>query len=328
MFKFISPKGEETEFVEKVVEIQNNVSPIKEILAKNDFSNFSIVLNDQNISLQEAFQLQVNVKDVGTFRFIFNKEGFEKDDIINKVSALRDFDIVDSRTAQNKVNALLNIVSQSSLLFMVYEELDDLYIDSYYFRFLMNYPIQTFLLAKEKEQVFYELNVGDEIVVTPATKKKKAPLKINKEGIKRFGKQIAEKKFHYLLLLVSTILFEVSIPLAIVNVYSNNAIYIFLFICSLIGVGMDAYSFYDLFRKHSPKESVSIASYVTNVIGLGGGVGLFALFYNLSNLEEGVPSLGSMIWIGLLISLIVCGAVIAVTYFLPKKKKQTKKNNI
>ena len=324
MFKFVNQNGKENVFEERIVEIDRSISPIKEILNKNDFSSFSVLLNEQNISLQDSFQLQVNVKDVGSFRFIFNKEGFDKDETINKISALKDIDVIDVRTAQNKVNMLLNIVDQPSLLFMVYESLDDLYIDENYFRYLMNHQIQTFLIKKEqKEEIMYELNVGEQPI---DNQKKKSSKKINKEGIKKFFKQVADKKFHFLLLLVSSILFEVSIPLAIVNVYAKNAIYVFLFICSLIGIGMDGYSFYDLFKKYSPKHSLSIASYVTNVIGLGAGIGLFALFYNLSNLEEGVPSMGSMIWIGLLISLIVCGAVIAVAYFLPKKKKKAKNN--
>ena len=326
MFKFISQNGKENIFEERVVEIEKSISPIKEILNKNDFSSFSILLNEQTISLLDSFQLQVNVKDVGSFRFIFSKDGFDKDDIINKISTLKDINVIDVRSAQNKVNALINIIDQPSLLFMIYDALDDLYIDENYFRYLMNHQIQTFLIKKEQEEeIMYELNVGEQ-PVDNQNKKKKSSLKINKEGIKKFFRHVAEKKFHFLLLLVSSILFEVSIPLAIVNVYSANAIYIFLFICSIIGIGMDGYSFYDLFKKHGPKHSMSIASYVTNVLGIGVGVGLFALFYNLSNLEEGVPSMGSMIWIGLLISLILSGAIIIVAYFLPKKRKKAKNN--
>ena len=129
MFKFISQNGKETKFEERIVEIDSSISPIKEILNKNDFTSFSIFLNEQNISLQDSFQLQVNVKDVGSFRFIFSKDGFDKDEIINKISALKDINVIDVRSAQNKVNALLSIVDQPSLLFMVYEPLDDLYID-------------------------------------------------------------------------------------------------------------------------------------------------------------------------------------------------------
>ena len=151
MFKFISPNKEETVFEEKVVEIDKKSSPFKEILEKKDFSGFSISLNEQTISLMDSFQLQVNVKSVGTFRFIFNKEGFEKDEIINQVTSLKDIEITDIRTAQNKIDALLSIINKPYLLFMIYEGLDDLYINNDYFHQQMNKDIQTFLIKKEKD---------------------------------------------------------------------------------------------------------------------------------------------------------------------------------
>ena len=330
MFKFISPNGKENQFSSKVVEIPSNESPVKEILNRGDFSNYSIAKNERVYSLEDSFQIRVNVKDVGSFYFIFDKNGFPKDELINNISALRNIEVIDSRTAQNKVNALLNIVDIPCLLFILYEKLDDLYIDEDFFKRLPTHEVQIFIIEQEQEEVFYELSIGqqEEIPQTGKNKKKKSSSKgnkknkVSKESTKHFLKQLGDKKFHFLLIIVSTILFEVSIPLAIVNVYASNAIYIFLFICSVIGIGMNGYSFYDLFKKFSPKDPLSIASYVSNLIGLGAGVGLFALFYNLSNLEEGVPSMGSMIWVGLLVSAILCAATVAVTFFIPKPKKK------
>ena len=329
MFKFISPNGQETQYEERISDIKNNVSPIKEIISKKDFSSFSIVRDEQTISLQDVFQLQVNVKEVGTFHFIFNKEGFEKDEIINRIASLKEIEITDARTAKNKVTLLLDIVDRPCLLFMIYDGLDNSYIDKTYFTMFMNKDIQTFFIVKEQEAVeFYEVSVGEEEPQADAQKSKKSSSgKLNKAKIKQFFKLIADKKFHFLLILVSTVLFEVSIPLAIVNIYAFNAIYVFLFICSLIGIGMNGYSFCDLFKKTNPKSQLSIASYLTNVLGIGIGIGLFALFYHLSNVGEGVPSMGSMILIGLLVCLILCGAIIAVAYFIPKKNKQPKNSN-
>ena len=323
MFKFIDENGQESQFNDLVVEIERNISPIKEILGKNDFSSFSVSIDERTFSLEESFQLQVNMKDVGVFRFIFNKDGFDKDTIINEISALRELEVIDAKTAQNKVSALMSIVDQPSLLFVIFESLDYLYIDENYFHDSLNRQIHVFLIKKEltKEQM-YELNIGQVSKQDGEVKKKKTIKKEKNESLKAFFKQLGEKKFHFLLILVSTTLFEVSIPLAIVNVYNNNAIYIFLFICSIIGIGMDGYSFFDLFKKHGFRSSMSLASYISNFIGLGVGVGLFALFYNLSNLEDGVPSMTSMIWIGLLVSLIISMAIVTITYFIPKTKKK------
>lgn len=328
MFKFINPNKEETVFEEKVVEVDKKSSPFKEILEKKDFSGFSISLNEQTISLMDSFQLQVNVKSVGTFRFIFNKEGFEKEEIINQVTALKDIEIIDIRTAQNKIDALLSIINKPYLLFMIYEGLDDLYINNDYFHQQINKDIQTFLIKKEKDNNLYELSIGNNEKEEQISKGKKEHKKIEKGSIRKLFKEVADKKFHFLLIIVSTTLFEVSLPLAIVNIYSNNAIYIFLFICALIGLGMNGYSFYDLFKKQSPISSLSIASYVSNLIGIGIGIGLFALFYHLSNLPEEVPSMGKMMWIGALISIITCIAIVGVSYLISKVIKKDKNSKV
>ncbi len=329
MFKFINPEGQETLYEERVVEIKKDVSPIKEIISKNDFSSFSISLNEQVVSLENSFQLQVNVKEVGIFRFIFNKDGFEKDEIINRISLLKERVVVDTQSARDKVTVLLDIVDRPYLLFMIYEPFDMSYINTDYFTTFMTKNIQTFLLKEEKEVRFYEVSVGhDEIEQSQKKKKSQGENRPRKKkGAKQFFKAIADKKFHFLLLVVSTTLFEVSVPLAIVNVYGANPIYIFLFICAVIGVGMDGYSYYDLFKTESPKSQISLASYLANLIGIGIGIGLFALFYNLSEKPENVPAIGNMIVIGLLVCIIVCAAIIGITYFIRKGNKKPKSSD-
>ena len=327
MFKFIDSNGQETLYEQLVCEIENKVSPIKEIIAKKDFSSFSIFLNGQTISLEESFYLQVNVKDVGVFRFIFNKEGFEKDEIINQISALKNMIIEDVERAKDKVNLLLDIVEKPCLLFMIYEASDNSYITNEYFVSFMTRNIQTFIIKKEKQEVMYEVNLvtEEEQDESPKNKKDRTERKPHNKVFKKFFQTVVDKKFHLLLLLVSTTLFEVSIPLAIVNIYGANPIYIFLFICAVIGIGMDGYSYYDLFKTESPKSQSSLASYLSNLLGIGLGTGLFVLFYNLTEKAEDVPALGKMILIGLLVCFIICGAVIAITYFIPKKNNKPKK---
>ena len=126
---------------------------------------------------------------------------------------------------------------------------------------------------------------------------------------------------HNPLLFVSTTLFAVSIPLAIINIYSKNAIYIFLFVCALIGIGMDGYSYIDLFKHYGLSRQESVASYISNVIGIGAGTGLFVLFYNLSNVNENTPSMGNILLAGILISLGICLVTILVSYLVARRKQ-------
>ncbi len=317
MFKFINSDGQEITYEELVSEIDQNTSPIKEIIAKKDFSSFSISFNEQTYSLEETFLLQVNVKDIGVFCFIFNKEGFKKDEIINQISVLKERVVVDTQSAKEKVLSLLSIVNIPCLLFAIYQANDITYINNEYLKTFISLNVQTFLIKKEKKNEVFELNVGEEKSQEPKKEKK-----TNKKSINQFFKIIADEKFHYLLLLISTTLFEVSIPLAIANIYEANLIYIFLFICAVIGIGMDGYSYYDLFKTERPFSLASLASYLFNLIGIGTGIGLFALFYNMSNLTEAVPPLGSMVLIGISICFILCVAVVIVSLFIPKKNKK------
>ena len=321
--------------------VKKKVSPIKEILAKKDFSDFSILLKDETIPLENAFHLQVNVKLVGTFHFIFNKEGLLIEELVSQISPLKDEEIFDGVTAREKVKTLLNIVNKPTLLFMVYDEEETTYLDSYFLQ-NCNTAIQTFVIEKEKPYI--EVDYYKEIVVGTIEeeepknerkekinkiKTKKAPTtktkKKSKISLKSFFASIVEKKFHYLLLFVSTTLFSVSIPLAIINIYSANAIYVFLFICALIGIGMDAYSYIDLFKHYGLIKQESVASYITNILGIGSGIGLFILFYHLSNVAENTPAMGIIILIGAGISLGICLIAVLVSYLIAKRKPKAKK---
>lgn len=320
MLRFLVEDQQVNEYENLIEEVESKASPFKEILGKEDFSYFSVAINDHLVSLESSFRLQVNVKNIGIFHFIFDKDGFNKDEIVNQVFELRKIEVNNQTSAEEKVNALFNIVERQSLLFLVYEESSFSFLDINFLRHSVIRGIQIFVVKNTNEKKVYELNIGEQKQQKEVAAKKQKKERVHSE--KHLLKQISDKKFHFLLLIVSTTLFEVSIPLAIVNIYTSNAIYIFLFICAMVGIGMDGYSYYDLFKKYSPASFLGLFSYLSNLIGIGAGVGLFALFYNLSNLEEGVPPLTNMILIGLLVCIIVCGAIIGVTALLPKGNKQ------
>lgn len=337
MFKFVAPGGKDYQYDERVVLVKKKASPIREILSKKDFSEFSIVYNDNTLSLENAFHLQINVNFVGTFHFIFNKEDFVVEDLAKQISPLKDEIIFNGITAREKVRTLLNIVNKPSLLFIVYDEEEATYLDS---KFLQEYAsnVQIFIVEKEKpyieEEHYTVITVGNVEEDEPVTnrkqknqkaKAKKVPTTSNRreseKSIKGFFASVVEKKYHYLLLFVSTTLFAVSIPLAIINIYSKNAIYIFLFVCALIGIGMDGYSYIDLFKHYGLSRQESVASYISNVIGIGAGTGLFVLFYNLSNVNENTPSMGNILLAGILISLGICLVTILVSYLVARRKQ-------
>lgn len=323
MVKFISPKNNVTSFSQNIIEVDDDFSPIKEILKKSDFSQYFFVPSDndeEKISLGSVFQLQVNVKNVGVFHFIFKSEGFNKEEIVNQISGLKDMVVDNAESARYKVTALINIVKNYDPLFAVFKESLDTYYYSYQLDLLVNYLFPVFVVKTEKESQIDEFDIGDDIYEEPASKpeKKKKVIKISKD---KLLKDLLKNKFSLLLIFISTLLLQVSVPLAILNIYSKNVLYIFLFICGVVGIVMNTYCYIDYFRNKNIKNPLFLFSVASNVLGLGTGIGVFAIFYNISTKAEGTPGIGSLIAIGVLVTIIIVAAAIAIIYFVPRKNR-------
>lgn len=323
MVKFISPKDNVASFSQNIIEVDDDFSPIKEILKKSDFSQYFFVPNDndeEKISLGSVFQLQVNVKNVGVFHFIFKSEGFNKEEIVNQISGLKDMVVDNYESARYKVTALINIVKHYDPLFAVFKESPETYYYSYQLDLLVNYLFPVFVVKTEEESQIDEFVIGDDIYEESASKpeKKKKVIKISKD---KLVKELLKNKFSLLLIFISTLLLQVSVPLAILNIYSKNALYIFLFICGVIGIVMNTYCYIDYFRNKNIKNPLFLFSVASNVLGLGTGIGVFAIFYNISTKAEGTPGIGSLIAIGVLVTIIIVASAIAIIYFVPRKNK-------
>ena len=322
MVKFISSKEKILEFDRNYNEVSEDLSPIKDILKKGDYSGFSFVLNEgEIIPLSEVFQLQVNVKEVGTFHFMFKKDTFDKDEAIKQVATLKELSVSDPDSARYKVKTLFSVLKEYNPIFIIYKECPNTYYYAYQLETSIAYNIPVFAICQSNEfEEVTEFVIGDDPNAREAavqTKKKKA-FKISKE---RLLKDLSKNKFSLLLVFVSTLLLQVSIPLAILNIYSNNALYIFLFICGTIGIAMNGYCYFDYFKTKNFHNPLFLLNVISNVIGLGIGIGVFAIFYNISTRAEGTPVIGSFILIGVLVTLIVCSAIIALAYFIPRKNK-------
>ena len=83
-------------FEEQHNEVLSNVSPFKEILSKNRYSELSLSFDDnkeQPISFDDLFQLRVNVKEVGGFDLLFKQIDFNKEEIIKQIIALKEMQV-------------------------------------------------------------------------------------------------------------------------------------------------------------------------------------------------------------------------------------------
>ena len=321
MIKIITPKNNVIEFKESIIEIDDSYSLIKELLRKNDCSQYSIIIDgDEKISLKDTFQLQLNVKQIGIFHFIFRNAEFKKDDIMREVSGLKDLNVDNVESAKYKVAALINIIKNYNPLFAVYKESNDTYYYSYELEGLTNHLFPVFIIKVEQLNKIYEFSIGEDHheELASTSDKKSRVTNFRKDKVL---KEIVRNRFTLLLILVSTILIQISYPLAILNIYSKNALYVFLFICGTIGFIMNTYCYVDYFKNRNIKNPLFLCCVITNVLGIGVGIGGFALFYTISTKTESTPGLGSFILLGSLICFVVIAATIAIVYFLPRKNK-------
>ena len=88
---------------------------------------------------------------------------------------------------------------------------------------------------------------------------------------------------------------------------------------------MNGYSYTDYFKKGSFKEPMFFISLVTNLIGIGIGLGIFALFYNISKKAENTPTMMKLMLMGVLIAIGIVSLTLLVAYFIGKKISKKKK---
>lgn len=321
MFKFITPQNKEITFNQDVVEVEEDFSPIKEIMKKGDFSGFSFVTSEEEtISLGNVFNLHVNIKNIGLFHFIFRNGGFIKEDLIKQVNGLKEINVDNEESAKYKVSALITAVKGYDPIFAIFKECPETYYYSYELEALTNYLFPLFIVKVQSNHEVDELFIGGDEFEEPSntSEKKKRFFKISKD---KLMKELSRNKFSLLLVFISTLLMQVTIPLGILSVYLKNGIYVFLFICGLLGIALNIHCYVDYFNNRNIKNPLFVISASTNLIGIAVGIGLFAIFYNIPKKTEGVPNVGSFILIGTLVTLIVIAATISIVYFIPRKNK-------
>ena len=316
MIKFICLEKEPLAFENNINLIQKDVSPFKEILKKSDYSSYSIQKDeDENnvFSFANAFQLQVNVKGVGEFHLLFNRENLDKDNLIQSIAGLKEIAVKDEESAKHKLGELFNIAKDYNPLFIISSLYKNSLINNKTLLSMYQCDIPLFYLEEVKEK-------EEEKVITPTS----ASTKSN-NSFKHIGKVIVRNKYHLSLLFVASLLIEATIPLGILNVYSENALSVFLVVCAVIGMAMNGYTYWDYFKKRNFKDPLFSLSLVSTFTGMGAGIGGFAIFYNISTKPENDLGLGKYILVGALVSIGVLILTILISYFLPKLIKKFQK---
>lgn len=327
MIKYILHSKDTEEFYADFNKVNLDSPIFDDILNRSNLDSITFI-KEEKYSLNDLFQLRVNVSDVGLFHFFYEINGFDKEEIIKEISILKEIEVTDLESAINKVNKLLDIAKKYDPKFLIFKEQGNKYSILDQLEKIIGNDLLTFVdLEKDlpPQEEIQEAPVN-KIVEDANPNKEKTEKKKEPKQNAQFKKDFKENKFHFLLLLVSTLLLMTSISLGILNIYAKNLLSIFLFISAAIGLVMNGLSYYDFFRVFKIKNKLFALSLVSNLIGLGLGVGGFAILFNITPTIETAPKLGLLILYGLVASILSIALVILLTYFLPKKpSKENKK---
>ena len=310
--QFLSPEDQSLSFDSQLNEILDNISPFKEMLEKGDYTEYSVVFDenkDAAIKFSDVFHLRVNVKKVGGFDFIFSQNGFEKDKIIEMIAALKEMPVENIEQAKEKVNALFDAVKDKNPLFMLYS------------------PKGEFVLQGEDLTIdvfkFYIKRTEKPAPVKKVSKPKESTPTSLWGKICNFFAPLKENVVHYAFIMVSVFLIGFSSSVGVYYCYAGNNVFYFLFICSLVGAVLNYFVYYDFFKKHKFLSNDFILTVIDVFISIGIAVAGFYVFFVLQ--KEIPEAIKGPLTILLIMTAVVLGVNIIVSpiaYFFRKRKEK------
>ena len=276
-------------------------SPFKEILKKEDYSSFSFAIkdDDEKIEFSEIFILQVNIKDSASLVCSFPLENLNKNDLINRVSSLKNIKVLDLESSKHKTEELLKIVKDFKPYFLIYQakngfplyenELQELLTSLEYdesvnvFFIFRNATFDEIIVVEEKKEEQQE--EVTKVDVPQEEKKEKGSKKPSqfKNYLVMDLENIKKNRYHFIFLVVSSFLFGFASSVGFCNAMIGKLITILFFVCAAVGLFLDTYVYLDFFRERKIKDRLFPYSVLFNVLGIGFAIGATMLFYYFDN---------------------------------------------
>ena len=341
MMKIYLPDNSISEYSERLNVVTASTSLVKELINREDYStlNFSFDESEEKISLENVFILQVNIKESASCFFAFPLENFPKDEVINKVAALKKIKVIDLSSSKNKTSELFNVVKEFKPYFIIYQvkngislykgEVEEVFNESG-----LNETSYLFFVPKEEpviEEKKEETPTKEEVVPveeTPVVEEKKESSKEDKEEkpskqkddkFKEFKNyvmmninNIKKNKYHFIFLTISSFLFGFASSVGFCNAMIGKLITILFFICAAVGLFLNTYVYVDYFKEFKVKSRMFIYSILFNILGMGVSLGAAMIFYALDKSDiKTTVSAGTLI--GVTAAMSVISILLAVT---------------
>lgn len=321
--KFIRKDGSVISFQDCFSLVNKDTSPIKEIIARKDLSEFYYA-DETTISFKDLVQIQVNVIDVGVMIFVFQTALFSKESFINEVSKLKEMQINSFYDVLSKMKALYAVTESFNPLFVIYVPNGKYRIYEDCYKTIIG-NIKTLYVSDIKQ----DNNIEEGTVSLPKDKSvphkekvKKEKDKFNfKETFSSIFKIIKKEKYHFLFSFVATFLLSVTLGIGIFDAYAGKMICIFFFICSLAGSFLNFMIYKDTYKQGGFKTLFNLITIIFYVIGFAAGFGVYMAFKAITRDAPAVqPHVLMIIGLMILVFALSMSLPLLVLYIKEKKK--------
>lgn len=334
--------------------ITDQTSPFKEMIFKSDFSSygFAFEANESKTLFSTTFLLQVNVKNSSSFFFVFSKQDFKREEILEKVSTLKDKEVVDVRSAKDKTFQLLDIIKDYHPLLIIYIQRKGFALYENELRYLL-YDARleynhTFFIEKTGDELIDATTViKEEVELKEPDTKKKKPVKEDKpkkehkiklnfksekaneiknklvDFFSHIPAAIRENKYHFMFLIISSFLIGFSGAVGIFNSIVGKTIAVLFFICAIVGSALNTFIYVDFFKNDKIKSKNFAYSILSNFIGEMLSIVGFVIFYAVDTSEnKKLANEGLLIFLSIAVLAVMVALTITIAYFIDKSKKK------
>lgn len=330
--KIYLPDNSISEYSERLNVVTASTSLVKELINREDYSTLNISFDEieEKISLENVFILQVNIKESASCFFAFPLENFPKDEVINKVAALKKIKVIDLSSSKSKTSELFNVVKEFKPYFIIYQvknsislykgEVEEIFNESGLNEtsYLFFVPKEEPVIEENKEETPIEEEVAP-IEEAPVVEEKEKPSKQKDNKFKEFKNyvmmdinNIKKNKYHFIFLTVSSFLFGFASSVGFCNAMIGQLITILFFICAAVGLFLNTYIYVDYFKEFKFKSRMFIYSILFNILGMGVSLGAAMIFYTLDKSDIKTVVSAEML-VGVTTAMSVISILLAVT---------------
>ena len=334
--KFVDSRNQEHQYYGRFAEVNISSFPFLDIIQQRDLSKYRY----EDLLFSGLFQLKVNVKTVGSVVFFFKSESFNKEDFVSLVTPLGDLPSITIGDAINKIHSLYDVAARFNPVFSVYYPAGKCILFPECFETLVG-SITTYYVngynesvVEDKKPLFFKKKEPKEKVVKekPApqpreekikeqkVKEPKQPKERTKINFANPFKVIAEDKYHYLFALVAAFLIGFTLDIAIFDIKLGKMIYIFFFICCVIGMVLNCFIYKDTLAEKGFKSYEYIINIAVSLVGVGLSIGGYFIFLSLAkDKPANNPNVALILFAPILALLVSVGISFVLNKFSKKR---------